>query len=90
MSRPKTLKAVVLDPIQKALEDPISNRRIYIDGGQGVGKSHLLLEMVLLLRKDPRFRVMYMHDCSTLTTKRGPEQAEEALREYVADYRNVL
>ncbi|KAJ3097059.1 hypothetical protein HDU96_000556 [Phlyctochytrium bullatum] len=44
MSRSNTLKRIVLDPIQKALKKPGRNRRIYIKGGQGVGKSHLLLE----------------------------------------------
>ncbi|KAJ3097057.1 hypothetical protein HDU96_000554 [Phlyctochytrium bullatum] len=85
LSRPKTLKSILLEPIQEALRKPYRLRTIYIDGGQGVGKSHLLLETVLRLRNDPCFRVMYMHDCSNLIKKRGEEQAEKELRNYIAE-----
>src|SRR5690348_15805171 len=42
MSRPNTLSRVLLKDLL-AKHPP----RIYLDGGQGVGKSHLLLELVL-------------------------------------------
>ncbi|KAJ3116093.1 hypothetical protein HDU96_010468 [Phlyctochytrium bullatum] len=89
MSRPKTLKTVVLDPIQEALKSPGDNRRIYIDGGQGVGKSHLLLEAVLLLQKNPQFRVLYIHDCYSLTDEGTENEAAAlALKDYITDCLN--
>ncbi|KAJ3116225.1 hypothetical protein HDU96_010169 [Phlyctochytrium bullatum] len=85
LARPKTLKRVVLDPIQKALkEKPYRNRTIYIDGGHGVGKSHLLLEAVVLLRKHPRFRVFYMHDCLNLVYAQAKSSSDAQL--LVKDY----
>ena len=37
----------------------------YIQGPQGVGKSHLLYEACLLLSAKPGFRVVYEHDCAS-------------------------
>ena len=80
MSRPNTLRRVLLD---KLLGDNLS--RIYLDGGQGVGKSHLLLELVLKLRA-LGYCVVYMPDCKVLADeKRSGERAELVLREYILD-----
>jgi chromosomal replication initiation ATPase DnaA len=80
MSRPKTLRRVLLDKL-------LGNhpRTIYLDGGQGVGKSHLLLELILELRA-LGYRVVYLPDCKVLAdVKRSGEEAEVVLREYILD-----
>jgi predicted ATP-dependent serine protease len=80
MSRPKTLRRVLLDEILGNHPDTI-----YLDGGQGVGKSHLLLELVLELRA-LGYRVVYMPDCEVLANvKRSGERAELVLRDYILD-----
>ncbi|KAJ3116223.1 Ubiquitin carboxyl-terminal hydrolase MINDY-1 [Phlyctochytrium bullatum] len=68
-------------------ERPYRLRTIYIDGGQGVGKSHLLLEAVLILRKDPHFRVFYMPDWLDLVRAQEKSRldAELLVKEYLAD-----
>ena len=69
MSRPNTLRRVLLDNLLDSHPDTI-----YLDGGQGVGKSHLLLELVLELRA-LGYCVVYIPDCEVLAL----------LREYILD-----
>jgi hypothetical protein len=80
MTRPTTLRRVLL-------KDLLANHppRIYLDGGQGVGKSHLLLELVLNLRARG-YCVVYMPDCMVLANlKRSDELAEKKLLKYILD-----
>ena len=63
MSRPTMLRRVLL----KTLLDN-HPPRIYLDGGQGVGKSHLLLELVLELRA-LGYCVVYIPDCEVLANQ---------------------
>jgi hypothetical protein len=80
MSRPTTLRRVLL-------KDLLANHppRIYLDGGQGVGKSHLLLELVLKLRA-LGYRVVYMPDCKVLADlKLFVEIAHDELLKYILD-----
>jgi hypothetical protein len=80
MSRPTTLSRVLLKNLL-ANHPP----RIYLDGGQGVGKSHLLLELVLKLRA-LGYCVVYMPDCKVLANQKGEKRrAELVLREYIVD-----
>jgi hypothetical protein len=80
MSRPNTLRRVLLDDLLANHPDTI-----YLDGGQGVGKSHLLLELVLKLRA-LGYCVVYMPDCKVLADEKGDkEEAMSILRKYIID-----
>jgi hypothetical protein len=80
MSRPNTLRRVLLDKLLADHPDTI-----YLDGGQGVGKSHLLLELVLKLRA-LGYCVVYMPDCKVLADEKGDkEEAMSILRKYIID-----
>ena len=77
MSRPNTLRRVLLDNLLDSHPDTI-----YLDGGQGVGKSHLLLELVLELRALD-YCVVYMPDSRVLADERARDRAELVLRQYI-------
>ena len=83
MSRPNTLRRVLLDKLLDSHPDTI-----YLDGGQGVGKSHLLLELVLELRA-LGYCVVYIPDCKVLANQPrcqyAPQRADLVLREYILD-----
>ncbi len=51
----------------------------YIQGPQGVGKSHLLYEAVLLLRATPGCRVVYEHDCASWAVLAGQQNSRATL-----------
>ena len=79
MSRPNTLRRVLLDKLLDSHPDTI-----YLDGGQGVGKSHLLLELVLELRA-LGYCVVYIPDCKGLANEYTSQRAQLLLREYILD-----